>query len=105
MLRVIQLESVSCLSFDKMKVCGVNSQVQDLFIVSSESLYVCCYNSKGAMHLDVSIEVWSVIYKQNSQLKVTRVWSLKSFVNCAATLERMVEIVRENGLVNISVYF
>ena len=102
----MQLESVSCLSFDKMKVCGVNSQLQYLFIVSSESFYVCCYSAKGAMHLDVCIEVWSVIYKQNSQLKVTRVWSLKSFVKCAPTLERMVEIVRENGLAaNISVYF
>ena len=88
-----------------MKVCGVNSQLQDLFIVSSESLYVFCYSTKGAIHLDVCIEVWPVIYKQNSQLKVTRVWSLKIFVKCAPTLERMVEIVRENGLANISVYY
>ena len=77
-----------------MKVCGVNSQLQDLFIVSSESLYVFCYSTKGAIHLDVCIEVWPVIYKQNSQLKVTRVWSLKIFVKFAPTLERMVDIVK-----------
>ena len=84
-----------------MKVCGVNFQLRDLFIVSTESLYVFCYSTKGAIHPDVCIEVWSVIYKQNSQLKVTKVWSLKSFVKCAPTLERMVQIVRENGLANI----
>ena len=63
-----------------MKVYGANSQLRDLFIVSSESLYVFCYSTKGGMHLDVCIEIWLVTYKQNSQLKVTRVLVSEKFL-------------------------
>ena len=73
-----------------MKVCGANSQLRDLFIVSSESLYVFCYSTKGGMHLDVCIEIWLVTYKQNSQLKVTRVLVSQKFLSMRPNL-------RENG--------